>query len=185
MLNAQEKYCIVVFTSHTLSSLASLLRPCWVICPLQYIDVYQPPTLRSNNILPAAANARCRDWDFISGCKIHLLSKACRSITNMLDSLQSIPFPSSVAVAAHAHCGMRCKAIQFQFNSRHFDRPLPGAYCSVGRAISPSHMASQVFASCFAGVYNEYLLKGKSGSVHTMIQNCFMYSGRRPSSCFE
>lgn len=34
----------------------------------------------------------------------------------------------------------------------------------------------QVFASCFAGVYNEYLLKGKSGNVHAMIQNCFMYS---------
>ena len=33
----------------------------------------------------------------------------------------------------------------------------------------------QVFSSCFAGVYNEYLLKGKSGDVPLMIQNCFMY----------
>ncbi|KAL9952448.1 hypothetical protein ACROYT_G039707 [Oculina patagonica] len=33
----------------------------------------------------------------------------------------------------------------------------------------------QVFCSCFAGVYNEYLLKGKSGDVPFMVQNCFMY----------
>eukprot|EP00053_Salpingoeca_punica_P008106 m.73386 g.73386 ORF g.73386 m.73386 type:complete len:333 (+) comp14454_c0_seq2:195-1193(+) len=34
----------------------------------------------------------------------------------------------------------------------------------------------QVFCSCFAGVYNEYLLKGHSGEVHTMVQNVFMYT---------
>lgn len=33
----------------------------------------------------------------------------------------------------------------------------------------------QVFCSCFAGVYNEYLLKGKSGEVPFMVQNSFMY----------
>lgn len=33
----------------------------------------------------------------------------------------------------------------------------------------------QVFCSCFAGVYNEYLLKGKSGEVPFMVQNFFMY----------
>ena len=33
----------------------------------------------------------------------------------------------------------------------------------------------QVFCSCFAGVYNEYLLKGKSGDVPFMVQNFFMY----------
>lgn len=33
----------------------------------------------------------------------------------------------------------------------------------------------QVFCSCFAGVYNEYLLKGMAGDVHTMVQNFFMY----------
>ena len=33
----------------------------------------------------------------------------------------------------------------------------------------------QVFCSCFAGVYNEYLLKGKSGDVPFMMQNVFMY----------
>lgn len=33
----------------------------------------------------------------------------------------------------------------------------------------------QVFCSCFAGVYNEYLLKGKGGDTPFMIQNVFMY----------
>lgn len=33
----------------------------------------------------------------------------------------------------------------------------------------------QVFFSCFAGVYNEYLLKDKGSQVHIMIQNVFMY----------
>ncbi|XP_041353623.1 UDP-galactose transporter senju-like [Gigantopelta aegis] len=33
----------------------------------------------------------------------------------------------------------------------------------------------QVFASCFAGVYNEYLLKDKGCDVHIMMQNIFMY----------
>lgn len=34
----------------------------------------------------------------------------------------------------------------------------------------------QVFASCFAGVYNEYLLKDTSNNnAHIMIQNVFMY----------
>ncbi len=33
----------------------------------------------------------------------------------------------------------------------------------------------QVFCSCFAGVYNEYLLKGKGGDVPFMLQNVFMY----------
>lgn len=33
----------------------------------------------------------------------------------------------------------------------------------------------QVFCSCFAGVYNEYLLKGRSGEAPLMIQNVFMY----------
>lgn len=34
----------------------------------------------------------------------------------------------------------------------------------------------QVFCSCFAGVYNEYLLKGKGGEVPFMLQNVFMYT---------
>ena len=34
----------------------------------------------------------------------------------------------------------------------------------------------QVFCSCFAGVYNEYLLKGKGGDVSFMLQNVFMYT---------
>jgi drug/metabolite transporter (DMT)-like permease len=33
----------------------------------------------------------------------------------------------------------------------------------------------QVFCSCFAGVYNEYLLKDVGSKVHIMIQNTFMY----------
>ena len=33
----------------------------------------------------------------------------------------------------------------------------------------------QVFCSCFAGVYNEYLLKGKGADVPFMVQNVFMY----------
>ncbi|KAL4238861.1 hypothetical protein ACF0H5_003568 [Mactra antiquata] len=33
----------------------------------------------------------------------------------------------------------------------------------------------QVFCSCFAGVYNEYLLKGKGCDIHIMMQNVFMY----------
>lgn len=33
----------------------------------------------------------------------------------------------------------------------------------------------QVFSSCFAGVYNEYLLKEKGVDVHIMLQNVFMY----------
>ncbi|CAG2189897.1 SLC35A1_2_3 [Mytilus edulis] len=33
----------------------------------------------------------------------------------------------------------------------------------------------QVFSSCFAGVYNEYLLKDKGVDVHIMVQNVFMY----------
>ncbi|XP_001628633.2 UDP-galactose transporter senju isoform X2 [Nematostella vectensis] len=33
----------------------------------------------------------------------------------------------------------------------------------------------QVFCSCFAGVYNEYLLKGRSGDAPIMVQNVFMY----------
>lgn len=33
----------------------------------------------------------------------------------------------------------------------------------------------QVFCSCFAGVYNEYLLKDIGSEVHIMIQNVFMY----------
>lgn len=33
----------------------------------------------------------------------------------------------------------------------------------------------QVFCSCFAGVYNEYLLKDIGADVHLMMQNVFMY----------
>ena len=33
----------------------------------------------------------------------------------------------------------------------------------------------QVFCSCFAGVYNEYLLKDVGSEVHIMVQNVFMY----------
>lgn len=33
----------------------------------------------------------------------------------------------------------------------------------------------QVFCSCFAGVYNEYLLKGKGCDIHIMVQNVYMY----------
>ncbi|GFV67544.1 UDP-galactose transporter senju [Trichonephila clavipes] len=33
----------------------------------------------------------------------------------------------------------------------------------------------QVFCSCFAGVYNEYLLKDAGADVHLMLQNVFMY----------
>ena len=33
----------------------------------------------------------------------------------------------------------------------------------------------QVFSSCFAGVYNEYLLKEKDNHVDIMLQNVFMY----------
>jgi solute carrier family 35 (UDP-sugar transporter), member A1/2/3 len=33
----------------------------------------------------------------------------------------------------------------------------------------------QVFTSCFAGVYNEYILKEKTNNVHIMLQNVFMY----------
>ena len=33
----------------------------------------------------------------------------------------------------------------------------------------------QIFCSCFAGVYNESLLKGKGGDVPFMLQNVFMY----------
>ncbi|KAL5008124.1 hypothetical protein ScPMuIL_013705 [Solemya velum] len=33
----------------------------------------------------------------------------------------------------------------------------------------------QVFSSCFAGVYNEFLLKDKGADVHIMIQNVYMY----------
>ena len=33
----------------------------------------------------------------------------------------------------------------------------------------------QVFCSCFAGVYNEYLLKNQGSDVHIMVQNVFMY----------
>ncbi|XP_070577134.1 UDP-galactose transporter senju-like [Ptychodera flava] len=36
-------------------------------------------------------------------------------------------------------------------------------------------MLLQVFCSCFAGVYNEYLLKGQQGSVDIWMQNIFMY----------
>lgn len=33
----------------------------------------------------------------------------------------------------------------------------------------------QVFCSCFAGVYNEYILKEKNNTVDIMLQNAFMY----------
>lgn len=33
----------------------------------------------------------------------------------------------------------------------------------------------QIFCSCFAGVYNEYLLKGKGDEVPFMVQNVYMY----------
>lgn len=33
----------------------------------------------------------------------------------------------------------------------------------------------KIFCSCFSGVYNEYLLKGKQKDVHIMIQNLCMY----------
>ncbi|KAK3092490.1 hypothetical protein FSP39_003517, partial [Pinctada imbricata] len=33
----------------------------------------------------------------------------------------------------------------------------------------------QVLSSCFAGVYNEYLLKDKGVGIHIMLQNTFMY----------
>jgi len=34
---------------------------------------------------------------------------------------------------------------------------------------------TQVFASCFAGVFNEYLLKGKGAQIDLWFQNCCMY----------
>jgi len=42
----------------------------------------------------------------------------------------------------------------------------------------------QVFCSCFAGVYNEYLLKGKGGDVPFMLQNVFMYTDSIVSNGF-
>lgn len=42
----------------------------------------------------------------------------------------------------------------------------------------------QVFCSCFAGVYNEYLLKGKGGDVPFMLQNVFMYTDSVISNLF-
>lgn len=36
-------------------------------------------------------------------------------------------------------------------------------------------MLVQIFSSCFAGVYNEYLLKGQAGDVPFLTQSFFMY----------
>ena len=33
----------------------------------------------------------------------------------------------------------------------------------------------QVLCSVFAGVYNEYIIKGAGADIHIMIQNVFMY----------
>ena len=33
----------------------------------------------------------------------------------------------------------------------------------------------QVLCSVFAGVYNEYIIKGEGADIHIMIQNVFMY----------
>ena len=33
----------------------------------------------------------------------------------------------------------------------------------------------QVLCSVFAGVYNEYIIKGEGAEIHIMIQNVFMY----------
>lgn len=57
-----------------------------------------------------------------------------------------------------------------------------------GRSTAPSHVQHdggffvytglimiQVLCSCFAGVYNERLLKGEGQNVHLMVQNCYMY----------
>ncbi|UYV80705.1 hypothetical protein LAZ67_19001450 [Cordylochernes scorpioides] len=38
-----------------------------------------------------------------------------------------------------------------------------------------SEVYFQVFCSCFAGVYNEYLLKDAGSQVHIMLQNLYMY----------
>jgi drug/metabolite transporter (DMT)-like permease len=42
----------------------------------------------------------------------------------------------------------------------------------------------QIFCSCFAGVYNEYLLKGVESEVHLMINNVFMYIDSIVSNLF-
>lgn len=46
---------------------------------------------------------------------------------------------------------------------------------SLGFNISALFILIQVFCSCLAGVYNEYLLKEKGANVNIYIQNVFMY----------
>lgn len=40
-----------------------------------------------------------------------------------------------------------------------------------------------MFCSCFAGVYNEYLLKGKGSDIHIMVQNVYMYTDSIVCNC--
>ena len=37
------------------------------------------------------------------------------------------------------------------------------------------HFPFKVLCSVFAGVYNEYIIKGAGADIHIMIQNVFMY----------
>ena len=40
----------------------------------------------------------------------------------------------------------------------------------------PAHfILIQVLCSVFAGVYNEYIIKGAGADIHIMVQNVFMY----------
>lgn len=50
-------------------------------------------------------------------------------------------------------------------------------YSNLGDYINTSLLLIlvQVFSSCFAGVYNEYILKEKDNNVDIMLQNVFMY----------
>lgn len=62
-------------------------------------------------------------------------------------------------------------------SNEHIDKKSvdPGGFISFHLNFHLFLILVQVFCSCFAGVYNEYLLKDAGAEIHLMVQNVFMY----------
>lgn len=63
-----------------------------------------------------------------------------------------------------------------QFNFTHKDLSQPSVKkMALDFNINAFFIVIQIFCSCLAGVYNEYLLKEKGANVNIFVQNIFMY----------
>jgi len=68
-----------------------------------------------------------------------------------------------------------CMLKQFPLNQEPETKTEHSKSQSLGLGINTILIFIQIFCSCFAGVYNEYLLKNQGSNVNIFVQNVFMY----------